>query len=52
MVAPVPQRARPMRVRRVQRLVDVVVPDVAAERALAFPGKFQFADTDFKHVFL
>jgi hypothetical protein len=52
MVALAPRCARPTRVRRVRRLADVVTLDVAAERAPVFPGKFQFADTVFKHVFL
>jgi hypothetical protein len=52
MVAPAPRRARLTRVRRVRRLADVVALDVATESAPVFPGKFQFANTVFKHVFL
>jgi hypothetical protein len=40
MVAPMPLRARSMRVRRVRRLADVAALDVAAERAPAFPANF------------
>jgi hypothetical protein len=43
-LAPAPRRARPTRVRRVRRVADVAVHDVAAERVSTFPVLLYFAE--------